>query len=116
MEMEMAGSLWSEMTGAAPPRDLLVAALAEQPGPFQRYAIWRWFDWHAPWADRQAVEEVFTAGTVNDPHRRDFARTEDLLYRRPDGQYERYEREVHGRWSSSGDPIGAPTLPLRPVA
>src|SRR5205823_12017086 len=60
-----------------------------------------------PWVGARII-----ADTVNDPRRQHFPGSRDLLYRRADGRFERYDPAVHGAWSKAGRPAEARSAPM----
>jgi hypothetical protein len=80
-----------------PVRLLLAEALAAMPPVFSRDDVDRWFDQHYPRVKHSTIQAHIKAATVNDPNRRHFnRRVGDLLFKLPDGRYERFDPSRHG--------------------
>ena len=98
------------MSDRAARMELFWESIAAQPYSFDEAAILSWFEQHAPWVDPLWVQGTMTAATVNDRARRHYPEPPDLLFRQPNGAWERYEPPRHGLWLKSGRPAaeGAP--------
>lgn len=78
-----------------PVRELLRDAIASMPPTFTREDIAEWFDLSYPRVNRHTVYGHFLAAVANS--RRKFqSRVGDLVYKRPDRLFERYNPEKHG--------------------
>lgn len=88
-------------------RSLLRDAVASQRGAFDWFAVAGRVRARSASVDLALIEGLLIAGTVNDTRRRHFPDPMDIAFRRQDGLLERYDPEVHGRWSEGGT--------LRPV-
>jgi hypothetical protein len=77
-------------------------AVSREPAPFDPERIAWWAGDQFPATDRFLLEGLLIAATVNDPRRQHYPEPQDLMFRRADGRYERYEASVHGRWTKSG--------------
>jgi hypothetical protein len=85
-------------------RSMLRGAVGAQSGPFDWWTVVDFARRQLSDVDLLLLEGLFIAGTVNDARRRHFPDPMDLVFRRSDGRYERYEVTVHGRWSRAGSP------------
>jgi hypothetical protein len=89
-------------TGEDVSLDLMDQAVAAQDLAFETEDLLRWFAEFAPEIDPLWVDGRISGDTVNDPERRHIPEPGDLLNRRADGLLERYDPELHGRWTTAG--------------
>ena len=87
-----------------PVRQLMKNAAAQLPRPFTRNDIVRWFSHNYPLVKKKTVINHVYSCCVNCPHRTSYRLLDrngrpikNVLYRRPDGLYEKYDPNKHGQ-------------------
>jgi hypothetical protein len=74
---------------------------------FSRDDMKGWFAQRYPNIKESTVRAHIRAGTVNDPNRVHYSmKVGDLVFKRSDGRFERYDSQRHGHWRS-GRPLGS---------
>lgn len=99
----------TDMLYDRPVRELLAEAVKDLPQPFTRDDVDRWFDANYPRVKHSTIQAHLTAGSVNDRNRLHYTMdVGDLLFKRSDGRFERYDAARHGWWTDGRLTQGAP--------
>lgn len=64
-----------------------------------------WFSQNYPPVKKNTVTSHITSCCVNDRNRKHYTGRKNVLYKRDDGSYEKYDRDKHGLFDSEGIPV-----------
>ncbi len=84
---------------------LLTEAITEMADVFGREDLEAWFSVRYPRVKRSSLHAHIVSATVNNRSRRHHSANPDLVFRRPDGSFERYDPSRHGAWSKDGESL-----------
>ena len=86
---------------------LMKEAATQIPQPFRRKDIIQWFLSNHPGVPRSTVTSHIVSCCVNDPnrHHHNIHSNKDILWKLPNGLYEKYNPNKHSAFSSQGNPV-----------